>query len=88
MQAVGLAIIVSSYDTGMYDPGAVPRFTQEALHRRGVAPEALAQYFERTRATFGVLGAVHLGRPSLAHALEEAVAGDGPTGQVLVGHWG
>jgi len=33
-----------------------------------------------------MLGAVHFGRASLADALEEAVAGDGPTGEVLVGH--
>ena len=70
----------------MLDARAVPRFTQESLDDRGVAPEPLAQYLERTGAAFGMLSAVHFRRPSLAHALEEAVAGDRPTGEVFVGH--
>src|SRR6185503_12346104 len=86
MQAVRLAVVVGTHHAGMNDAGSVTRFSQKALHRGGVAPEASAQYLERTGAAAGVLGAVHLRRPSLADALEEAVAGDGSTGQVLVGH--
>ena len=86
MQAVGLAVVVGADDAGMHHTGTVTRFTQESLDGVGVAPEPLAQYLERTGPAPSMLGAVHLSRPSLAHALEEAVAGNGPTGQVLVRH--
>jgi hypothetical protein len=33
-----------------------------------------------------MLGAVHFRRASLTHALEEAIAGDGATGEILTGH--
>jgi hypothetical protein len=68
--------------------GAVPCLTQESFDGNGVAPEPLAQYLERYRASLSMLGAVHLRRPSFANALEEAVAGDRSTGQVLVSHGG
>src|SRR2546426_567525 len=71
---------------GVCAPGAVPGLRKEALHRRGVAREPRPQYLERTGSVLRMLGAVHFGRASLADALEEAVAGDGPTGEVLVGH--
>src|SRR6266571_4029779 len=86
MEAVGIAVIVGAHDARMLDPRAVSRFTQETLDHRGVAPQPLAQYLERTRAALGVLGPVHFGRASLADALEQAVAGDRPTGEVLAGH--
>src|SRR2546428_10892149 len=78
--------VVGAHDAGMLHPGAVARFPQEAFDRRGVAPQARAQYLERTRPALGVLRPIHLGRASLADALEEAVAGDRPTGQVVAGH--
>src|SRR5205823_1291174 len=65
---------------------AIPRLAQEALDHRGVAREPRPQYLERTGPALGVLGAVHFGGASLADALEEAVAGDGSTGEVLAGH--
>ena len=88
VQPVRLTEVVGADHAGVNDAGAVARLAQEALDHDGVAPEPLPQYFERTGATRAVLGAVDLGRPSLAHALEEAVAGNRPAGQVLVGHWG
>src|SRR2546428_7853413 len=44
MQAFGLAVVVGAHDAGMLHPGAVARFPQEAFDRRGVAPQARAQY--------------------------------------------
>jgi len=70
----------------MPDARAVAGLSQEALHRRGVAPQTLPQYFERTGAALRVLGPIDFGRASLTDALEEAVAGDGPAGEVLAGH--
>src|SRR5207253_1853580 len=86
VEAVRFAVIVGADHPRVLDPRAVPCLPQEAFHRRGVAREPRPQYLERTRPALRVLGAVHFGRASLADALEEAVAGDGPTGEVLVGH--
>src|SRR6185295_15793535 len=86
VQAVRFAVVVGADDSRVHYPRAVPCLPKEALYRRGVAREPRPQYLERTRAALRVLGAVHFGRASLADALEEAVAGDGPTGEVLVGH--
>src|SRR5437016_4073687 len=86
VEALRFAVVVGADDSRVLDPRAVPGLPQEALHRRGVAREPRPQYLERTRPALRVLGAVHFGRASLADALEEAVAGDGPTGEVLVGH--
>src|SRR6266702_2113220 len=61
MQAFGLAVVVGAHDAGMLHPGAVSRFPQEAFDRRGVAPQARAQYLERTRPALGVLRPIHLG---------------------------
>ena len=86
MQAVGFAVFVGADHARVYHARAVARFAQEPLHRDGVAPEARAQYFERTRAALGVLRAVDFRRPALAHALEQAVAGDRPAHVSLAGH--
>jgi hypothetical protein len=70
----------------MHDAGSVSRFPQESFYDGGVAPEALAQYLERTGAALGMVGAVHLRRPSFTDALEETVAGNRPAGQVFESH--
>jgi len=74
------------WPSGVKDARSVTGFAQEPLHRRGVAPETRAQYLERSWAVFGVLGAIHFRRAPLTHALEEAIAGDRPTGEILTGH--
>src|SRR5713101_6209202 len=86
VEAVRFAVVVGADDARVLDPRAVPGLPQEALHRRGVAREPRPQYLERTGPVLLMLGAEDFGRASLADALEEAVAGDGPTGEVLVGH--
>src|SRR5437773_2380086 len=86
METVGLTVLVGADHARMDDARAVARLTQEPLDRDGVAPEARAQYFERTRAALGVLRAVDFRRPALAHALEQAVAGDRPAHVSLAGH--
>src|SRR5438445_5410523 len=78
--------VVRADDARVLVPRPVPGLPQEALHGRGVAREPRPQYLERTGPVLRMLGSVHFGRASLADALEEAVAGDGPTGEVLVGH--
>src|SRR5439155_7661538 len=88
VQAVRFAEVVGADHTWMHDAGPVSRFPQKSFDHNGVAPETLAQYFERTGAALGMLGAVHLRRSSFADALEEAVAGDRPAGQVFGGHGG
>ena len=60
----------------MHDAGPISGLAQEPLDHDGVAPEALAQYLERTGAAPGMVGAVYLRRPPFAYAFEEAVAGD------------
>jgi len=70
----------------MHDAGSISRFPQESFDHDGVAPEALAQYLERTRAAVGMFGAIDLRRPSFTDALEETVAGDGLAGQVFECH--
>ena len=86
MKAVGFAVFVGADHTWVDDARAVARLTQKPLDRNGVAPEARAQYLERTGAALGVLGAVNFRRPALAHALEQAVAGDRPAHVSLAGH--
>ena len=70
----------------MHDAGPISGLAQEPFDHDGVAPEALAQYLERTGAALGMFGAVYLRRPSFADALEETVAGDRPAGQVFESH--
>src|SRR5437867_669987 len=80
---------VSRSSGGSSASRAIPkssRLTQKPLDRDGVAPEARAQYFERTGAALGMLRAVDFRRPALAHALEQAVAGDRPAHVSLAGH--
>ena len=86
MQTVGLAVFVGAHHARMPDARAVAGLPQEAFHRRGVAPQTLSQYLERAGAALRVLGPVDFGRASLTDALEEAVAGDGPAGEVFAGH--
>ena len=86
VQAVCFPKIVGADHSRMVHPGAVPGFPQEAFDDRGVAREARPQYLERTRPAIGVFGPIHFGGASLADALEEAVAGNGSTGEVLAGH--
>src|SRR5437879_3628848 len=86
IQAVRVPVVVGADHARVLDPRAVACLSQEALDSRGVAREPRPQYLERTGTALGVLCAVHFGRASLADALEEAVAGDGPTGEVLAGH--
>src|SRR3989442_15779535 len=85
IQTVGLAVVVRAHDARMANPRAVARLSQKPLHRRGVAPQSLPQYLERAGTALWVLGAIDFGRASLTDALEEAVAGDRPTGEVLAG---
>src|SRR5438034_4964242 len=85
MQTVGLAVFVGAHHARMPDSRAVAGLPQEAFHRRGVAPQTQSQYLERAGAALRVLGPVDFGRASLTDALEEAVAGDGPAGEVFAG---
>ena len=81
-----LAVIVGAHHARMLNTRAVPRLPQKALDRRGVALQPLSQYFERTGTALRMVGTVHLGRATLADALEEAIAGDRAAGQTVAGH--
>jgi hypothetical protein len=69
MKALGLPEIIGANDAGVPYARTVARFPEEALYGYGVAPQPLSQYLKRGSPVLRVLGAVDLGRSSLADPL-------------------